>query len=83
MNMQAQTTTVRGTLHHSDLEGGHWQLITNDGTVYVLGRKLPAAADGTRETIRDGAQVQVTGKTGGMSLFMTGQPLTVDSIEVL
>ena len=70
MNMQAQTTTVRGTLHHS-------------GTLYVLGRMPPSAAAGTRATIRDGAQVQVTGKTGGMSLFMTGQPLTVDSIEVL
>lgn len=79
MNMQAQTTTVRGTLRHSDLEGGHWQLITDDGTVYVLGRKLRTVVDNTT----DGAKVQVTGKTGGMSLFMTGQPLTVDSIEVL
>jgi len=42
----------RGTVRHSDLEGGHWQLEAEDGTTYVLeGQTGGIEADGARVEI--------------------------------
>ena len=62
----------RGTVKHSDLEGGRWQLHAEDGEVYDL---EGAAAD----VLRDGLRVEVDGKVekGMMSIGMCGGVLRV------
>jgi hypothetical protein len=37
----------RGTIKRSDLEGGHWQLESDDGTIYVLDDAPVAVARAT------------------------------------
>ena len=62
----------RGTVRHSDLEGGHWQLEAEDGTTYVLeGQTGGIEADGARVEI-DGAVDK-----GAMGIAMTGPILKV------
>lgn len=62
----------RGTVRHSDLEGGHWQLEGDDGNTYVL-----EGATGTIE--HDGAKVEVDGAVDedAMGIAMTGPILRV------
>jgi hypothetical protein len=64
----------RGTMRRSDLEGGHWQLETEDGTRYVL-EDVPAAV------AHDGATVELDGKVDddAMGFMMTGPTLKVKS----
>jgi hypothetical protein len=69
----------QGVARHNDLEGGHWQLIADDGTEYVLeGDAVDAAG-----SLADGARVIVDGAIdrGAMSLAMTGPTLRVKSIK--
>jgi hypothetical protein len=64
----------RGKVHRSDLEGGHWQLIGDDGTTYVL--------EGTTKAIEiDGAKVEIDGVVDRnvMGFAMTGPTLKVKS----
>ncbi len=63
---------IRGTVRHSDLEGGVWELHTEGGEVYQL--------DGADDTLRqDGAKVEVEGtvERGMMSIGMCGSVLKV------
>lgn len=62
----------RGKVKRSDLEGGHWQLVADDGTTYVL--------EGTSKEIEvDGASVEIDGAVARdvMSFAMTGPTLKV------
>ena len=63
----------RGTVKRSDLEGGHWQLVADDGTTYVL-----ETDDGKLE---DGRRYEVDGSVdkGAMSFAMTGAVLKAKS----
>jgi hypothetical protein len=63
-----------GKVKRSDLEGGHWQLVADDGTTYVL--------EGTTAGIEvDGAKVEIDGAVDRdvMSFAMTGPTLKVKS----
>jgi hypothetical protein len=61
-----------GTVRRSDLEGGHWQLVTDDGTTYVL-------EGATRAIEQDGAKVEIEGAVANdvMGIAMTGPTLRV------
>jgi hypothetical protein len=68
-----------GTARHNDLEGGHWQLIADDGTTYVL----EGAAVDTATALVDGARVEIDGNVDrtAMSFMMTGPTLKVKAIK--
>jgi hypothetical protein len=71
----------RGTLHKNDLEGGHWQLVTEDGATYVLdSASLGAESD---VTLVDGVRVEIEGTVNrdALSFAMTGPLLTAKSIK--
>lgn len=62
----------RGTVKRSDLEGGHWQLVADDGTTYVL--------EGATKGIEiDGVTVEIDGMVDKdvMGFAMTGPTLKV------
>jgi hypothetical protein len=63
-----------GTVRRSDLEGGHWQLVAEDGTTYVL-------EGAPRGIEQDGAKVEIDGAVDGdaMGIAMTGPTLRVKS----
>ena len=63
-----------GTVRRSDLEGGHWQLVADDGTTYVL-------EGATRSIEQDGAKVEIDGAVAKdvMGIAMTGPTLRVKS----
>jgi hypothetical protein len=66
----------RGTIRHNDLEGGHYQLVADDGTAYQV--------DGGDPLLKqDGARVEVEGAVdkGAMSFAMTGPILKVTSVK--
>jgi hypothetical protein len=68
----------RGTIKHSDLEGGHFQLHADDGMEYEL--------EGTDPLLRrDGVRVEVDGTVdrGALSFAMTGPRLKVKSVKAL
>ena len=68
-----------GVARHKDLEGGHWQLVADDGTAYVLEGDAVEAAG----ALADGARVVIEGAVdkGAMSFAMTGPTLKVKSIK--
>ena len=71
----------RGTLHRSDLEGGHWQLLTDGGDSYILDRaSLGAEGD---VTLVDGVRVEIEGDVDrqALSFAMTGPILKTRSIK--
>ena len=63
-----------GTIKRSDLEGGHWLLVTADGDEYQLEGGSDYAA---------GQLVEIDGSVdrGAMGLAMTGPILKVKSIK--
>jgi len=63
-----------GTVQHSDLEGGFFELHSDDGAVYRLTGTFSVAA---------GDRVNVQGKleTSGFGLHMSGPALAVEKIE--
>lgn len=66
----------RGTIRRSDLEGGHYQLVADDGTTYEV--------QGTDAALtQDGARVEVEGAIdkGVMSIAMTGPTLKVTAVK--
>jgi hypothetical protein len=68
----------RGKVKRSDLEGGHWQLVADDGTTYVL--------EGATKGIEiDGASVEIDGvvERDVMSFAMTGPTLTVKASKTV
>ena len=66
-------TKLSGTITKSDLEGGHWLLVTADGEQYQL--------EGAKD-VKDGAHVVVEGKVdkGGFGIGMTGPILKVSKV---
>lgn len=69
---------LRGTIKHSDLEGGHVQLVAEDGNTYEL--------EGNDPLLRqDGARVEIDGTVdkGAMSFAMTGPRLKVRAIKAV
>ena len=67
-----------GIARRNDLEGGHWQLVADDGTEYVL---EGAAVEGAK--LVDGTKVEVDGAVdrGALSFAMTGPTLKVKTIK--
>ena len=67
-----------GLARRNDLEGGHWQLVADDGTEYVLEGAAVEAAK-----LVDGARIEVDGSVdqGALSFAMTGPTLKVKSIK--
>jgi hypothetical protein len=68
----------RGTVRKNDLEGGHWQLVAEDGKTYVLEGAL-------RGIEQDGAKVEIDGAVDrdAMGFAMTGPTLRVTSAKKL
>jgi hypothetical protein len=66
----------RGTIRYNDLEGGHYQLVADDGTTYQVQGSDAALKE-------DGAKVEVEGAVdrGAMSFAMTGPILKVTSVR--
>jgi len=66
-----------GTVRRNDLEGGHWQLVAENGTEYVLDVEPGEAA------LADGARVEIDGTVDRnvLSFAMTGPTLKVKSIR--
>lgn len=63
-----------GTIRFSDLEGGFFELESDDGTTYRLDGEVKAKAG-------DRVRVDGTVSNGGFGLQMSGPSLTVRSIE--
>jgi hypothetical protein len=66
----------RGTIRHNALEGGHFQLLADDGTVYEV--------EGNDALLRrDGARVEIDGSIDrtALSLAMSGPRLKVKSVK--
>lgn len=69
---------IRGIIRKSDLEGGHTQLVAEDGTTYAVeGTAAVHQPDGTR------VEVEGTVDRAAFSLAMTGPVLKVTSVKVL
>ncbi|MES1172248.1 MAG: hypothetical protein ABUL77_03335 [Bacteroidota bacterium] len=71
----------RGTLRKSDLEGGIWQLVADDGATYVLdSASLGAEGD---VTLVDGVRVVIEGDVDRqtLSFAMAGPLLKARSIK--
>ena len=68
---------LRGTVRRSDLEGGTWQLETDQGERYQLTGKLDGA--------RDGGKVELDGKVdrSAMSFQMTAPIFKVNNLKAL
>jgi hypothetical protein len=67
---------LRGTIRKSDLEGGVYQLVADDGTIYEL--------DGNDPLLRkEGAKVEIDGSVdrNAMSFSMTGPRLKAKSVK--
>jgi hypothetical protein len=67
----------RGTIRRNDLEGGHWQLVAENGSAYVLDVETGDAG------LVEGAQVEIDGsiEKNDLSFAMTGPTLRVKSIR--
>jgi len=65
-----------GTIRRSDLEGGHLQLLGDDGITYEV-------EGGDPELARDGARVEIDGAVdkGALSFAMTGPRLKIRSVK--
>jgi len=67
-----------GTIRRTDLEGGHWTLVTDQGVIYQLkGGKAGLHVDGLR--------VEIVGRiaAGQMGIAMVGEILEVTSYRIL
>lgn len=67
-----------GTIRKSDLEGGVWQLVAEDGEIYELEGNDPLLR-------KEGAKVEVDGSVdkNAMSFSMTGPRIKVKSIKAV
>jgi hypothetical protein len=68
----------RGTIRHSDLEGGHFQLVADDGSVYEV------ESEGNDPLLAtDGARVEIDGSVDkdALSFTMTGPRLKVRAVK--
>jgi hypothetical protein len=71
--------SVKGTVHHIDLEGGYWAILGDDGTTYDPVKGLPA------EYQTEGLRVQVEAKprTDVVSFHMAGTMIEIVKIHKL
>jgi hypothetical protein len=67
-----------GRVSRSDLEGGHWVLITDQGVTYQL-------QGGGADLLKDGARAEVEGRVaaGQMGLAMLGEILEIKRYRLL
>jgi hypothetical protein len=70
--------TVRGRVVRSDLEGGAWTLVSDQGVVYQLD-------GGGADLLRDGQRAEVSGRvdSGRVGIAMVGDVLEVKSYQLL
>lgn len=68
---------LKGTIKRSDLEGGHWILVVDNGEQYQL--------NGAVGSPTDGSSVEVEGKVdkNSMSFGMMGAQFTVNKLTTL
>jgi hypothetical protein len=65
----------RGKVQRSDLEGGHWQLVADDGKTYVLeGAPKAIEVDGAKVEIDGTVDRNVMGVTGACSWLRRPPP---------
>lgn len=66
----------RGTIRRNELEGGHYQLVADDGTAYQVEGADPVLT-------QDGVRVEIDGAVDkqAMSFAMTGPILKVRSVK--
>jgi hypothetical protein len=69
---------LRGTIRKSDLEGGVWQLVAEDGEIYEVEGGDPLLQ-------KEGARVEVDGTIDkqAMSFSMSGPRLKVKTIKAV
>jgi hypothetical protein len=67
---------LRGTIRKSDLEGGVYQLVADDGTIYELEGNDPLLR-------KEGAKVEIDGSVdkNALSFSMTGPRVKVKSVK--
>src|SRR5581483_7717283 len=67
----------RGTIRRSDLEGGHFQLVADDGTTYQVQGNDPVLS-------QDGARVEIDGAVdqNALSFTMTGPRLHARAVKI-
>ena len=61
-----------GTLRKNDLEGGFWELVTDDGDTYRLQGKV----EGSGRVVVEGSI-----EKGGFGIHMSGPAIVVESIR--
>ena len=76
--MTVPVTSYTGTVRRSDLEGGVWVLVTDQGVTYQLD-------GGDRSLLVDGLRVEINGQIAAdtMGLAMVGDVLRVKSYRRL
>ena len=67
---------LRGTIRKSDLEGGVYQLVADDGTIYELEGNDPLLR-------KEGAKVEIDGSVdkNALSFSMSGPRLKVKAVK--
>lgn len=67
-----------GKVSRTDLEGGHWTLVTDQGVVYQL-------VGGDGGLLKDGVRAEIDGRlsTKQMGIAMVGDLLEVKSYRIL
>jgi len=67
---------LRGTIRKSDLEGGVYQLVADDGTIYELEGNDPLLR-------KEGTKVEIDGSVdkNALSFSMTGPRVKVKSVK--
>ena len=68
---------IKGTIRHTELEGGHWVLEADGGDKYQLSGALDGAKDGMR------AEVEGKVDKEAMGFGMLGPQLAVHKIKAL
>ncbi|MEZ4452385.1 MAG: DUF5818 domain-containing protein [Nannocystaceae bacterium] len=68
--------TFTGTLRYNDLEGGFYELVTDDGDTYRL-------SSHGKEKAGDRVRVEGTVERGGFGIHMSGPSLKVNKIEAV
>ena len=68
---------LKGTIRHTDIEGGHWVLHVDGGDQYQL--------TGSLDAVKDGMRAEVEGKLDkqAVSFGMVGPHFTVQKLTAL
>lgn len=67
-----------GTVHHSDIEGGHYLFVTDEGVTFQI-------KEGAAELLRDGVRAEIEGRvaTRALGIAMLGDVLEVKRYRLL